>query len=316
MAESDWHPNGIAAFFKSDYTFDDAKILSELWSIPLKESKQALGHKVINNIEHLLPQEVNPPKIDPEWDINSLTAFFKSDYTYDDAEELASLWNISPYKAKKTIGHKIVNNIQNLLPEGLQKPATPDVDGLSPDWDPNGLDAFFKSDYTFEDAKALGDMWNIGIIEAKQALGHKVINKIQDLLPRGLQDPNSKVDTSPGANFQAYVKSEYDYDDAVLLASLWSLGVPEAKNEIGYHVLQGTDSKLPDKLRENDAPPKHADDTAKYFKAFSKSEYDYDDAALLAQLWDRSIGEAKHIIGFKVVNKITHFLPDELNKKL
>ena len=176
MAESDWHPNGIAAFFKSDYTFDDAKKLSELWNIPLRESKQVLGHKVINNIEHLLPQEVNPPKIDPEWNINSLTAFFKSDYAY-------------------------------------------------------------------EDAKALADMWNIGVVEAKQALGHKIINNIQDLLPSGLQNPNSKVDTSLGANFQAYVKSEYDYDDAVLLATLWSLGVPEAKNEIGYHVLQGTDTE-------------------------------------------------------------------------
>ena len=313
MATSDWHPNGIAAFFKSDYTYDDAKKLAGLWNISVGEAKQALGHKVIHNIQHLLPQKIGAPKANPKWDLDSLTSFFKSDYTYDDAAELANLWNISPYEAKKAIGHKINNNIQHLLPEGLQKPTVPEVEGLSPNWDPHGLDAFFKSDYTFDDAQALANMWGISVVEAKQAIGHKIINKIQHLLPSGLQQPTSKTSDSPGANFQAYVKSDYNYDDAVLLATLWSLGVGEAKNEIGYRVIHGKEKTLPDKLRKNDIPNKHGDDQARFFNAFSQSKYDYDDAVLLAQLWNMSIVEAKQTIGAKVVHKITENLPDKLN---
>ena len=309
MSTADWHPNGLATFFKSYYTFDDAQKLADMWSIPLREAKQAIGHKIIHNIEGLLPTEVGAPKANPDWDIESLTSFFKSAYTYEDAEQLALLWNISPYEAKKAIGHKINNNIQHLLPEGLQQPIKPDVKGTSPDWDPNGLDAFFKSNYTYDDAQALANLWGIGIVEAKQALGHKVINKLQHLLPSGLQQPTSKSKYSPAANFQAYVKSEYNYDDAVLLASLWSLGVPEAKNEIGYRVINDTEKTLPNKLRENDIDDKQHDRNTEFFKAYSQSGYDYDDAEKLAKLWSLSVIDAKHTIGAKIVNKITHLLP-------
>ena len=168
----------------------------------------------------------------------------------------------------------------------------------------------------FEDGQALANLWSIGIVEAKQALGHKIINKLQDLLPSGLQQPTSNTKFSPSDNFQAYVKSEYDYDDAdaVLLSTLWSLGAPEAKNEIGFRVITDAEKSLPNKLRENDIPDKHDDENSKLYQAYSKSKYDYDDAAVLAQLWDMPIFEAKYTIGAKVVHKMTETLRDKLNR--
>ena len=248
-----------------------------------------------------------------DWDPKGIDVFFKSDYTFDDAQALANMWDIGVVEAKQALGHKIIHDIQHLLPKGLRQPTPSEGSDISPNWDPKGHDAFFNSDYTFDDAQALANMWDIGVVEAKQAIGHKIINNIQKLLPSGLQQPTSKTGDSPDANFQAWVKSEYDYDDAVLLASLWSLGVPEAKNEIGYRVLNGTDKTLPNKLRENNPPSKPVDPDAKFYEAYRKSDYDFDDAALLADLWSISIVEAKHTIGAKVINKITHLLPAKIN---
>ena len=46
-------------------------------------------------------------------------AYAKSNYTYNDAELLASLWNIDIVDAKKTIGYKIINKLEYLLPEKI-----------------------------------------------------------------------------------------------------------------------------------------------------------------------------------------------------
>ena len=77
MPTSDWHPNGLAAFFKSDYTFGDAQKLAELWGIPVGEAKQVLGHKIIRNIEGLLPKVIGAPNASSKWDLDSLTSFLR-----------------------------------------------------------------------------------------------------------------------------------------------------------------------------------------------------------------------------------------------
>lgn len=199
----------------------------------------------------------------------------------------------------------------------------------SSDWHPKGFEAYAKSDYTFEDAQTLADLWSIPVGEAKQVLGHKILNDIQDLLPEGLQRPSaSKVDpkfdpkldpkTTPAGvskTFLAYVKSDYDYEDAELLASLWNLSVVEAKDEIGYKVIHGLEANLPDKLRDNDIVEVHLTPEDKAYEAFRQSDYDYDDAELLSGVWGLSIVEAKQMIGSTVITKMDQLLPDKIYRE-
>ena len=194
----------------------------------------------------------------------------------------------------------------------------------SSDWHPKGFEAYAKSDYTYEDAAKLAELWNIPIVEAKQVLGHKIINGIQDLLPEGLQSPSSgkgdpKHDPKTGPNgvsntFLAYVNSVYDYDDAELLASLWNMSIVEAKNEIGYKVIHGLEANLPDKLRENDNTDTALSAEDKAYEAFRQSPYDYDDADLLSGVWGLSIVEAKQMIGVTVTTKMEQLLPDKISR--
>lgn len=196
-------------------------------------------------------------------------------------------------------------------------------------WHPNGFEAYAKSDYTYEDAEKLAGLWDIPVSEAKQVLGHKILNGIQELLPDGLQHPSSsKVDpkfdpksdpkSAPaGVNeaFQAYVKSDYNYDDAELLASLWNISVVEAKDEIGYKVMHGLEANLPDKLRENDTEEAQPDVVEKAYEAYRQSHYDYDDAELLAGIWGMTIGDAKHMIGVTVMADMDKLLPSKIYRE-
>lgn len=192
----------------------------------------------------------------------------------------------------------------------------------SSDWHPKGYDAYVKSDYTYDDANTLATLWNIPVAEAKQVLGHKIINGIQDLLPEGLRspgtdklDPKLKPKANPNgvsAKFMAYVNSRYDYDDAALLASLWNMSIPEAKDQIGYKVKAGLEQKLPDKLRENDHPKVTLSPEDRAYEAFRQSGYSYDSADLLAGVWNLSIVEAKHMIGVTVISEMDKLLPDKV----
>ena len=53
-----WDSNGFNIYANSDYHYEDAALLAKLWNIPVTEAKQAIGHKIINEIENLLPAEV------------------------------------------------------------------------------------------------------------------------------------------------------------------------------------------------------------------------------------------------------------------
>lgn len=194
----------------------------------------------------------------------------------------------------------------------------------SSDWHPKGLDAYARSDYTYDDAETLANLWSIPVIEAKQVLGHKILNDIQDLLPEGLQNPGSNVEPKPNPKtepngvskaFLAYANSEYDYEDAELLASLWNMSIVEAKDEIGYKVIHGLEDNLPDKLRNNNEEPKASLPEEKAYDAFRQSHYDYDDAELLAGVWGLSIVEAKQMIGVTVSADMDQLLPSKIYRE-
>lgn len=53
----------LDTFFNSSYTYDDADLLSQLWSLSsVYEGKKLIGAKLLNGLEKLLPDKVRPPR--------------------------------------------------------------------------------------------------------------------------------------------------------------------------------------------------------------------------------------------------------------
>lgn len=252
MSESDWHPKGFEAYAGSNYSYDDAALLAQLWNISVGEAKQAIGHKIIHGIEDLLPSKVAPdPKVSDhppnDWDNKALDAFFKSGYTYEDAERLAQLWGQpDAYAGKKLIGGKILSGNTKLLEQLLKGPEVNENEK----W----LDAFFNSNYTYDDADLLAQLWGLGsAFEGKKLIGAKLVNGLENLLPDKLRRDSGgcgvdKINPDDKA-YDAFFNSEYTYDDAELLARLWNISLGEAKKTIGNKVIHGIDQALPMDVR-------------------------------------------------------------------
>lgn len=311
MSTSDWDAAGLDVFFKSNYRFEDAELLAQLWNIPIAEAKQAIGHKIIHGIEDLLPDKIRPePKvIDPSpWHPKGFKAYANSRYSYEDAELLAQLWNIPIEEAKQAIGHKIIHGIEDLLPKGVEP--DPKVHEPKADWDAKALDAFFNSQYTYDDAERLARLWGQADAYAgKKLIGAKILNGQEKLIPFLLK--SAPGNNSDEKSLDMFFKSDYTYDDALLLSQLWNIDIVEAKKTIGFKMLNNAEDALPDKIRRNGTPPDNAN---KLLDVFFDSDYTYDDATVLSQLWNIGVVEAKKTIGFKVVSGYEEALPVKIRR--
>ena len=129
---STWHSNGFKTYVNSDYSYEDAELLAQLWDIPVVEAKQAIGHKILHKIEDLLPEKVkqqydnhfkdpyDSPNHSNPLDDNAFQSYLNSGYDYEDAELLAAIWDIDIEEAKSTIGYKIMNKLEETLPEEIR----------------------------------------------------------------------------------------------------------------------------------------------------------------------------------------------------
>jgi len=186
MSESkiDWDQKALNAYSNSEFNYNDAERLARLWGQPdAYAGKKMIGAKILSGNSKIIHQLLKGPVNENEkW----LDAFFNSSYTYDDAELLSQLWNLgSAYEGKKLIGAKLVNGLEKLLPDKLQRNDT----GTKLNPDDKLYDAFFDSEYSYNDAELLSQLWNISLGEAKKTIGSKIINDIQKLLPDDVRIP-------------------------------------------------------------------------------------------------------------------------------
>ena len=96
------------------------------------------------------------------------------------------------------------------------------------------LDRFFQSHYTYCDAKLIGDLWGIGVDEAKAQIGMKIRTGIGGNIPTVL-----------GLSRQAghactWEDTGHTYEDAQQLAELWGLSQPyQAKLKVARYYTRG-----------------------------------------------------------------------------
>ncbi|MCB1173260.1 MAG: hypothetical protein KDK39_06835 [Leptospiraceae bacterium] len=115
---------------------------------------------------------------------------------------------------------------------------------------------------------------------------------LQSLQAEPSQNQTAVTESLAQKQIGAYSNSKYTYDDAEILAQLWGLAAPwDAKLKMGSMILNGQSASI-ERILES-----------RQFRAYSDSQYSYEDAESLAQLWGlESPWDAKLKMGRLILN--------------
>jgi hypothetical protein len=254
----------LNAYFAAGYDYNNAVQLSQLWNdSDIQQVKADAGQKLLEG--QTLPVT---PDLPPEAPINQdVSAFFAAGYTYDDAVTLSKLWHNSSYQAKVEGGKKLLDN--EPLPIPPSGPAVPisssvhvvtgaraaamakllkrkgTIIGTSND--ATAADAaraaYFAAGYDYNDAVALGNLWNESDPwQVKADAGQKLLDG-QTLPIAPGSAPAAPVDTTQtptDKDVNAFFAAGYTYNDAVKLGNLWNdTNTYQVKADAGKKLLDG-----------------------------------------------------------------------------
>ncbi len=202
------------AFFNSDYTYCDAKLVGALWNMDPYEGKVQIGMKIVGGYEENLVSILEMSRNrgnSCEWADTGLT--------YGDAETLAGVWGTTPWDAKAraaqmfTLGRS-AEVTGYVMEEGGEGDYT----------DENGaLDRFFNSGYSYCDAKLIGQLYGTDTYQGKIEIGNKIANGLVANIPLVLNESREN-----GARCD-WMDLGYTYEDAVALGNVWGMRFDEAK---------------------------------------------------------------------------------------
>ncbi len=280
-------------FFDSDFDYDDAAMLATYWGESIDDSKARIGDKltatngveIVNDILLEAERAINSPGFTPLTRTGpedpDRQAYIESDYAYEDAELLAAFWGIPIDDAKAHIGRVLRGDegadvVDEMLEAAQQVAASENQAyyegsefGVATPTVQESRQAYFSSDYSYDDAEALAAAWGADIDEAKTRIGRKLILNGSDFVDEMLQDARQAsiedgIDEVNNASLgdatyhrerQAYFDSDYSYNDAMLLADFWGMDIDETKARMGRKILWGEDDIqiLNDYLQEAEA---------------------------------------------------------------
>jgi hypothetical protein len=168
------------------------------------------------------------------------------------------------------------------------------------------IDAFIADGYDYDNATALGSIWNeTDITQVKAKAGLRLL--MGDSLP---VTPNSTPETTQEKDVDAYFAGGYDYNDATMLASLWhQTDINQVKADAGAKLLAGLTLPVAANAGEGSAasptpgqPDASAAVQAAQLAAYFAAGYGYDNAVTLSGLWhETDIGQVKAEAGQKLL---------------
>ena len=163
------------------------------------------------------------PSVAPSYseaDLNKdWAAYFAAGYGYNDAVQLAALWN------SQNIGFVKAEAGRRLL-AGETLPITPHADP-TPTPDPNesaeaaAVQAFFNAGYVWDDAVQLATLWHLDDPSRAKVDAGKMLESGQTLPIQ--PKPDNVAAAKEAAAVGKFFDAGYDYNDAVRLAALWHL---------------------------------------------------------------------------------------------
>lgn len=213
-------------------------------------------------------------------------AFFASDFNYCDAKVLAAAWSTDVSNAKTALGWKLRSGNGALAMSAMEDARR--AAGT------NGVTCQpFEAGYTYEDAVAVSQAWNISVREAKAAIGRKLVYGWTDSLP--ISGPNSQYggegDESGVANdhlagtMRAFFDSSYTVCDARMVAQAWGQDLSSAKSTIGYKVTSGYTGQLQSVLE--------GERQLQRVRCSFHDDFSYEDSVTLARVWGIDQQQAK-----------------------
>ncbi len=110
---------GAAAFYQSDYTYCDAKLVSAAWDINIDQAKAEIGIKILNGYSDNLQQVFAAGRQETQCD------FPDTQLSYEDAEKLASIWGVAVEEAKVTAAQYYTNGQSAAVRAALASEAPP-----------------------------------------------------------------------------------------------------------------------------------------------------------------------------------------------
>jgi hypothetical protein len=111
------------AFFSSQYTYWDAKVLSTFWNQSLGEAKARMGRKLLwgPSDQAILDQFLVDARVQALQSVERLDLYAESSYHYDDAQALANFWgDATPYDAKLRIERNLIMGNEQVVEDALQ----------------------------------------------------------------------------------------------------------------------------------------------------------------------------------------------------
>ncbi|MGF1601209.1 MAG: hypothetical protein ACFCU8_04180 [Thermosynechococcaceae cyanobacterium] len=111
------------AFFGSQYTYWDAKVLSKFWNQDVGEAKARIGRKLLwgPSDQAILDQFLVDARVQALQSVAQLALYAESSYDYDDAQMLATFWGDStPYDAKLRIERNLILGNEQVVKDALQ----------------------------------------------------------------------------------------------------------------------------------------------------------------------------------------------------
>jgi hypothetical protein len=163
-------------------------------------------------------------------------AYFQAGYDYEDAQQLAKMWQMSDIgQVKATAGGRLLRGLP------LPFAATPDDPASEEPVDPKiqaRYQAFFDAGYVWDDAVKLAKLWKLSDpSDAKIEGGKRLLDgKKLPVRPKAA----NVADALENKRVDAFFRAGYTVDDAVKLAELWhQKDAYGAKIEGGKRLLAG-----------------------------------------------------------------------------
>ncbi|NCP18557.1 MAG: hypothetical protein GW855_05275 [Erythrobacter sp.] len=167
--------------------------------------------------------------------------------------------------------------------------------------------AFGFSDYTYCDAKLVGQLWDMSPYEGKIQIGMKIVGGYDDNLVSILQMSRDR------GNSCEWADTGLSYDDAEVLAGVWGGEPWEAKARAARMFTLGRSGEVTGYLMEEGG---EEDETpfGDALDRFWNSGYSYCDAKMIGELYGTDAYQGKIEIGNKIANGLVANIPLVLNE--
>ena len=235
--------NYFAAYLSAEISKCELRNLQSYWKLSTEqETKIAIGKKVLEKQE-LLGDIKNARTQAAQQDCD----FWSLDFSYSDAEVMASVWGTDTYEAKMKIAQEVANSSQQTVKNMIKakQSIAPTADAPM-SGDPVSI--FFAQGYDYCHAKMVGKAYGVDTYETKSWLGGILQQGNKGLVEQKLAFARETAQRNP-ANACSFLETDFTAKDAEKLAKMWKVSYEEAKIALVNKYLYGIEKDVMKELR-------------------------------------------------------------------